>query len=414
MLPLCLCVSVVQVLSGCKKSNTIPDQELPPGIVKIEGVFEDIGPRWSHKGDRIAFLRHTTDRKYQLCTATANLSNVTPLLLPEIINPDRIYRTERGNYRTPESLAWSPDDRYILFSRVEWMTFPDGDKLPGTAIWQYDTVTRATSPVAIHPPKYSGSLYHFRSPAISPDGRHIAFVGEGLHGETALFVRSLGPSRPDANEPRYDSYQDIGWPVWSPDGKLLAFRQGVLRGYTADPIESIRIIEPGGIRSRRAWATTPERYDALVPGTQVVQPMNLQGSGRSMPKVAGLCWSQTGSQLAFSVAGDARDLRTNAVWTLDLNKPNTGTLVTGSSTSGGYAAPVWIDDKNLSAIAIANDGKLSLAALPVPSNLRSMELPSTDIDWSPDRTKVVVAGPPTVLKKGPAPLTTLQLFTIPK
>lgn len=409
------CLLVLLVV-GC--GRRLPgSEEVPPGVAKIPGVFEDVGPRWSHDGRQIAFLRHTSDRKYQLCIASADLKRVTAILGPELISPDRAFQTSRGSYRAPGCLAWSADDRSIVFPRVEWMTFPDSEKLPGTGLWAYDLFTRKTSPLAIHPKDYKGSLYFYRSPAWSSDGKHIAFIGEGLRGETALFVIPTSGAKPEVENPRYDSFLDTGWPAWSPDGKRLVFRQGIRRGYTADPVEAIRLIEPGGTVARRLWATTPVRYDQMVRQVPLVVSAGSQGAqDQGAPKVAGIAWSADGARLAFTVARDPTDPLTSAIWTLDMlelgGKPRAAPGI-DPSNQDGYAAPIWIDSDTLGAIRIRDGGgftAVSIGLRPDPQRYFAMEtianLPTADMDWSPDRKWIVVAGPGTTPAHGREPLST--------
>ncbi len=425
---LCLCVSVVHLyfLCGCGKRSLQGSTDLPPGILPAEGVFEDVGPRWSHSGAQIAFLRHTADRKYQICIASADLNRVTALLTPEIINPDRPLRTGKAGYRAPECLAWSADDRYIAFPRVEWMTFPDGEKLPGLALWQYDTITGTAAPLATHPARYTGTHYFYRTPTYSPDGKHIAFIGEGLHGETSLFVRPTMGAKPEIEFGRSDTYSDAGWPAWSTDGSRLVFRQGILRRYTADPLETLRVIEPGGREAHRVFATTPERYDRLVSQQPLIAAVGSQGGPeRSDPKIAGIAWWQDGKRLAFSVARDPNDPVTYSLWTLALDNSLANARAAPGidpSNKDGYAAAVWMDSRTLGAIRISQ-GKdpgsrysaVSIYLPPDPHRYSAVttiaELPSADMDWSPDRTRIVAAGPPAEPRAGTtALLTTLHLI----
>ena len=56
-------------MTGCRRESG-GLEDLPPGIASTPGVFHDICPRWSPNGSTIAFLRSTTDRKYQLFTVS--------------------------------------------------------------------------------------------------------------------------------------------------------------------------------------------------------------------------------------------------------------------------------------------------------------------------------------------------------
>jgi len=417
-----LLVPVAVLLAACGKQ--VPGtSDVPPGVALKPGVFEDVAPRWSHDGRRIAFLRHTTDRKYQLCIASADLHRVTPLLEPQYVSPDRPFRTSRIGYRSPDGLAWSPDDRVIVFPQVEWMTFPDGEKLPGMGLWSYDTVSRKAAPLAIHPKEYKGSLYFYRSPAWSPDGRHIAFVGEGLHGETALFVVPSSGRKAEIEIPRYDSFQDSGWPAWSPDGRKLAFRQGILRGYTADAVETIRVIEPGGTEGGRIWATTPDRYTDLAwRQAHGAAAGSRDDEGRAAPKVSGIAWSPDGSRVAFTVSRDPAKPLTAAIWILDGRQPGSvPRALTGGDPSNRTrcTALVWIDSTTLGAVELKEGGSsvraVSLAVEPgagaEPVITTLAELPSADLDWSADGRRIACAGGANT-NPAAAPLTTLRVIRV--
>ncbi len=57
------------------------------------------------------------------------------------------------------------------------------------------------------------------SPAISPDGRHIAFLAEDTTGTRGIWIRTI-----DRLEPRLIAgTEDARMPIWSPDSKSIAF-----------------------------------------------------------------------------------------------------------------------------------------------------------------------------------------------
>jgi TolB protein len=106
------------------------------------------------------------------------------------------------------SPAWSPDGRWIAFSRTHALT---GD----AGIWlvQPDRPNLAPQPIPIQPQLV------LEDPAWSPDGKYIAYCG-GSPGHEDIFVTD-----PDGrlvtqltNHPARDTD-----PIWSPDGKYIAF-----------------------------------------------------------------------------------------------------------------------------------------------------------------------------------------------
>lgn len=399
---LCLCLS-------CSRTSRPGQDDLPPGVAHIPGIFVDVGPRWSHDGQQIAFLRYTADRRTQLCLASGDLTHVEPLLEPELVSPDRVYRTGRAGYCAPQGLTWSPRDRVIVLSRVEWFTFEDGERLAGTSLWAYDVKTRQTYPLAVHPEDYESAFFFYRSPRWSPDGKRLAFIGEGLEGETALFVHTLEGSPPEIERGRYDRYTDVDWPAWSPDGKQLAFRQGILRALTADSVETVRVIEPGGMRAERVLTLTPGRARSLL-APMASGERNGFDRNRFSPRVASLAWSPDGTCLAFSLTPAPLDHKQYSVWVLEIGNNRPPRRISPMGDMRGYLAPIWIDSQTIGALRTAESGyvavALSLKGLP-PRDL--CRVPSDDLDWSPDRKRIVCATAPT--KGKPAAPTTLRVIS---
>lgn len=379
-----LCLPVVLLLTlSCRRGPLPGAADLPPGVARVPGVFLDVGPRWSPDGKRIAFLRWTTDRRHQLFVASADLSRVTPLREPMLVSPDRAYPTERAGHRTPEGLAWSPDGRKIAFARVEWFPYEDGERLPGMGLWACDLKTGRVEPLAIHPKNYQGDYYYFRAPQWSPDGKRVAFIGEGIYGESALFIRTLPGTEPQVRTPDLERHDDIGWPAWSPDGRRLAFRQGRLRALTADPVETLRSIAPGRAETRRLLT-------------------------RPRARVAGLAWSPDGAQIAFALTSDVSALQGCAIWVVDADGRGPARRVSPDD-GRGYLAPVWIDARTLGALRPLGT-EWEAVALPLRGGpLRVLcRLPSSDIDWSPDRRRIVCAMPS---EAKPGASTTLRVFS---
>ncbi len=184
-----LILASLTLLAGCRHPKPPGALDVPPGLPAPPGVYTDINPRWSHDGKRIAFLRATPDRRLQLALADAGLSHPRALLEAELVCPDRPYSPGLRRYASPDTLAWSPDDRRIAFARPEWFTFEDGERLPGTGLWALNLTTGRVTPLALHPKRYLSVFYYYHAPQWSPDGRYLAFAGEGINGQRVIFVR---------------------------------------------------------------------------------------------------------------------------------------------------------------------------------------------------------------------------------
>src|SRR5690242_7014252 len=97
-------------LLSCRSSRQPGWEDLPPGIPRNSTSFVDLCPRWSHDGKRIAFLRRLADRSQQLFLTTPDLKTIQPIGSAELVTPDRELVAGRDSTRTPDQIAWSPDD----------------------------------------------------------------------------------------------------------------------------------------------------------------------------------------------------------------------------------------------------------------------------------------------------------------
>ena len=112
------------------------------------------------------------------------------------------------------TLAWMPPSRSASLEPTVFRVYPP----PGRAF--------ALSGASVPAPEL----------AVSPDGRHLAFVAAEPDGRAFVWLRTL--SQPDAT--RLAGTEDAGEPFWKPDSRTLAFfSQGVLKkidiGGTAPP-----------------------------------------------------------------------------------------------------------------------------------------------------------------------------------
>lgn len=427
-----LATALAAASCGCHRIPAAWLVDEPANVAHASGQYVDIDPRWSHDGSRIAFLRRTPDRRLQLYVADSDLDRPLALLDPELVNPDRPYSPSVAGYTSPDTVSWSANDRYIGFERAEWFTFDNGERLPGSGLWSLDTVTGRVAPIGLHPPRYTESFYYFRDPQWSPDGRRVAFVGEGINGQRVLFVRTLAAERAEDVAPRFDGFEDSDWPAWRPGGAssegMLAFRQSVRRDAAVQPTELIRRLEPGAAAPGAAGGITriaPASYSASLPA-------RLRPYGAAVPRIGHLAWSPDGSFIAFTLTPDANDMRRCEVWVCSLH---TGGAAHVTPRDGrGYLAPVWLGADRIGVLSPRQDGGFDVLAIepvgqtlarrPEPraraagndSALRAPHvslvgaIPTADCDWSPDRRRIVYALPETEAASAAARGSTLRLF----
>jgi dipeptidyl aminopeptidase/acylaminoacyl peptidase len=166
-----------------------------------------------------------------------------------------------ADYLTYASPTWSPDDDHIAYIRIDnghetselWVVRADGADLHGL------------------------SIVHFADmPAWSPDGKWIAYVGDG----------GLSEVLSDGSGKRLLLRRAVVSPAWSPDGARIAFEE------QSGPETSIAVLDIGSGKVRLV-----ERH-----------------RGSAGP----LAWSPDGRRIAFTVQrsnarGSYFDLRTTAV-----------------------------------------------------------------------------------------------------
>jgi hypothetical protein len=357
----------------------------------VAGPFRDIGPRWSHDGTKIAFLRQWTPGHLQLCVASADLAQLTVLTQPELVNPDIPVVTRRIGFCAPETPEWSPDDAQLTFPRAQQQSAFDEAILPGTDVWSYDLRTGRRRPLALHRIGDGESLQTYRSASWSADGSTVAFVGHGRIDRTrvALAVRTsrrLGDVRElGAATDRSD------WPVWAPTGRRLAYAQGVLRGPYAARVAILRVIEPGGRAAFRAVTVTQERYARMCPDDWA------RHTRRAVqPYITGVRWEAHGRRLFFALTPDALDPERSSIWSVEAMPGATAVRVSPPGDYG-YLAPVPLTDGSIGAARIRGSQVEAVLLVPVPTGpcrvRTTVPLPCDDWDWRPDGDAIAVAGP---------------------
>lgn len=261
-------------------------------------------------------------------------------------------------------------------------------------------------------------------PAWSPDGSKIAFVSKN-DTSASLYIMNADGSNPtklvDAkdlsmNEQAAPDWQlEINRPVWSPDGKKIAFGAShKIRGtlfifdmyvIDADGSNLLSPANPAVFDSDPAWSPNSQKI-AFVSGVEWdkvglilnscggiggICVMNADGTNLiSLPHKKGgesnPSWSPDGKKIAFSAGwtGDWEVFVMNADGTNPINLTNHG--------AAWDANPIWsLDGKKIAFISY-RDGNYEIYVMNADGsnlvNLTNHPTDEGDRAWSPDSTKI--------------------------
>lgn len=259
----------------------------------------DDTPAWSPNGDRIAFLRRTSE-------STAEL-----IVMPALRGAEERIATISPGYsrnRPFNNLSWTPDGKWLAFG---------GALLPGGApgVWLIAADGGEKRRLTDGPGEI-GDV----NPVVSPDGRHMAFIRERIMNQSAVFVLPLTSDWGPNGTPTQVTSGSWGLQglAWVPDGRGLLFSWG---GHGAPSrLRRISILSgEGGIAASellpfgdQATALSISRSGRVVYSTRLrdVELFEIPLSGTSQPKrVSGLSstfdehtphYSPDGERLAFA------------------------------------------------------------------------------------------------------------------
>ena len=164
---------------------------------------QDINPEWSPDGERIAWARAGSNYTADIMTvAVTGGSEIRIKTIPS----------------SEPTLSWSPDGKWIAYS----VAYPDYVRRDtAAAIFAVELETGRTVQLTEPGPRTIADL----DPAISPDGRMLAFVRVTSWGAGDLYVAGLDRDLKVTDKPRRITFGGINAasPSWTPDSKEIIF-----------------------------------------------------------------------------------------------------------------------------------------------------------------------------------------------
>ncbi|HYW47635.1 MAG TPA: LpqB family beta-propeller domain-containing protein [Bryobacteraceae bacterium] len=177
--------------------------------------LNDRSPAWSPDGRQIAFYRNLGNSRGAI------------MLVPALGGSER---TVAEGAFVP-GLAWSQDGQSLFLSRRET---PDGGHGIFVLSVNSGDMRRLTQPSA---EAWAGDV----TPAISPDGRTLAFARALTRSNSEIYLLSLNEKLEAKGEPRRLTFENraSGRPAWTPDGKKVVFSSG---GAGATSVANLMVI----------------------------------------------------------------------------------------------------------------------------------------------------------------------------
>ncbi len=163
------------------------------------GASSDIGPAWSPDGNTVAFLR-VSDESGLCMTVSANAPAAAPRKVAEC--------AVSGGEEALPALTWTPDGKSLIAA----VPAPSG--VPALAALPLDG--SAPKPLTAPPADGTGDFM----PAVSPDGKRLAFIRTSGPQKSDIFVSGLSGENPGRRTFDGSSIRGV---AWTRDGRDLIY-----------------------------------------------------------------------------------------------------------------------------------------------------------------------------------------------
>ena len=337
----------------------------------------DYGPVWSPDGDKIAFLRATTGVEGEVRTIRRNGSDEQKI-------------ADVGYADLQHPLAWTRDAKWLIISgQIE------GDGPAALYLLSVETGERRrlTSP----PVQSRGDL----SPAISPDGRQLAFTRSSNSAWRDIFLLSLSSDLAPTEEPRQltNLHRIIDTVAWTPNGQELFFSAAAS---LAGARFLLRIRTDPGVRATPRETGVEGVHPAISPnGAQLAySQQNIEqtsiwrlrpnDSRKDQPSQANRLLSSTRRDFTADLSPDGKHLVFSSARTglTDVWMSNADGSEMQRLTSFGASTPRWSPDGRRVVFESTADGQSEIYAFEVSSK-KAQRLtfdPGADVrpSWSRD------------------------------
>ena len=300
----------------------------------------DYAPAWSPDGRHIAFLRDVRPGRAAV------------LMVPAIGGPPERRLSEIAaicDGRTDPGLSWSPDGKWLAMKDRQEGETQDSVYLISVESGEKRRLT--------YPPPGSGD----GTPALSPDGKHLAFSRSITFGVSEVYVQDLSNGQTATGAPKQISFrkQQASGLAWTRDGREIIFASA--SGFSGGAVTLWRVSASGSGSPRLMsiagehglWPAISHQGDRLAFSREYAQDQNiwrldLSGSSGKTNKVMRLIastrndyvpqYSPDGKRIAFI----SQRTGTDEVWVC--NHDGSGAVQLTSLAAAITGCPRWSPD----------------------------------------------------------------------